>query len=292
MYLAIDVGGTFTKYALFDSRKKEVDGIGGRLITKDPLETMAFVMEKAVNTCTVEKVGVSVAANVNNSGEIVHSTNLIFPQKFNLVEFFEKKWSIECKVVNDADAATLGLTAYKEYKRFKTLVGVTLGTGVGGGLIINGKLLTSESGFAGEIGHMVIVDNGLQCACGKKGCLEAYCGAKGIELRYKQLVKTNETISPEEINVLANSGNKHALKVIEETGELLGKGFAIISDIIAPDAFVLTGGITGFGDIMIKPIERTMRQLCFSRVSKRFPCVLINRYGNSALQGLLMLFDG
>ncbi len=291
MYLTIDIGGTFTKYTLFNSQRKEVADANCKIETKEPIDTINFVVEKVINVFPVDKVGISVAANINSEGYVVNSTNLKFPHNFSFVEFFKKKWGIECRAVNDADAAALGLTVFKEFSEYKTFVGVTLGTGVGGGLVIDGKLLQSIMGFAGEIGHIIVVENGLQCGCGKKGCVEAYCGAKGIGLRYKQLALTNTIISPKEINKLANSGDKNAIKVIKDTGELLGKVFAIISDIISPEAFVLTGGITGFGDTLLKPIELTMRKLCFSRVSNQFPKVLINRNGNSALLGALLLFD-
>jgi len=265
--------------------------VSGEIQTTNPIDTVSFVVEKVIGTTPVKKAGISVAANINSEGYVVNSTNLKFPKNFNFLEFFKRKWGIECKAVNDADAAALGLTSYKEFKKFKTFVGVTLGTGVGGGLVINGKLLKSKVGFAGEIGHIVVVENGLQCSCGKKGCLEAYCGVKGIELRYKQLAFTTDTVSPEEVSRLADLGDENAIKTIVETGQLLGKVFAVISDIISPEAFVLTGGVAGFGDRLLQQIEKTMRKLCFSRVSNTFPKVLINSKGNPALIGALLLFE-
>jgi len=292
MFINFDIGGTYTKYAIFDNNKIMLDGFPKQEKTnKEPIETVKEIVIGSLKKWKIEKAGISVAANVNDVAEIVNSTNLQFRNKFNFSEFFKEKWGIRCVAVNDGSAATLGMAFFKEFSKFNSFVGVTLGTGIGGGVVINRKLLTTGNGFEGEIGHIVVVENGLQCNCGKKGCLEAYCGANGIVERYNKLSKRKLACSPKEIGMYAESGDVNALSVINETGKFLGKVFAIISDIIAPEAFILTGGVAGFEEKLVIPAKEILSQLCFSRIGNSFPQILINSNKNPALYGTLLLFD-
>lgn len=293
MIISFDIGGTFIKYAIFENIRGLVPLFSGYEETgSEPILRIKSITETSLKKYNIKKAGIAVAANVNNTGEIINSTNINLPFKFNFVKYFWDNWRIECKVINDGSASALGLCMYDEFSHFKNFVSVTLGTGVGGGIIIGKKLLNSGNGFEGEIGHIIIEEGGFLCGCGKKGCLEAYCGAHGIVKRYKKHMKIEEFITPEDLSMFAKNKDLIAIKVIEETGNYLGKAFSIISDIIGPEAFILNGGVTGFGDKLLESVNKVLRERCFSRVSNSFPQVLFNTNSNPALLGNLLFLKG
>lgn len=290
MFLSFDIGGTFIKYGVLQSIEyyRDIEVVKEKT-TYNPIDNTKKIIEKILKENNIEKIGISIAANVNNVGEITNSTNLKIKDNFNLKKYFEDIFSIECSVLNDGNACALGCKALNEYKDYKNFVAITLGTGVGGGIVINNKLLTTENGFDSELGHIVVEENGLKCGCGKLGCVEAYCGSSGIVNRYNKLTnKLNFDITPNDIFEMFKSGNVNAKNVVYETGIYLGKAMAIISDIIGTDLFILNGGIAGFGKTMLDGVDKILKQRCFSRVKNKYPVVKINDFKYPALLGAII----
>ncbi len=288
--LAIDIGGTNTKIGIFEKGKGFVDGYPITVKTKLPLEP--FLKEILDNySKESEKIGISIAANVNKEGVITNSTNLNLPKNFPLKRFVEEKTGLKCKTVNDGTASAFAVLQLEEFKGYSNIVTVTLGTGIGGGIVINKKVLTTKSGFDSEIGHITVIPNGKKCNCGNYGCLEAYCGEKGIVERYNKL--SEKTVSSSfELKTLLEEKDEFAQKVVVETGELIGQAFAIITNLLSPEIFVLGGGICGLGDMLIETIKNYLRNKCFGSKFGVFPAVkVINDYQFLSLRGAAELFN-
>ncbi len=276
--LGLDIGGT-------NSVIGAVDKIGN-LISYDSVKTRAFAtVDEFVDTVSSkakalmseigdgwECVGLGVGApNANYyTGTIGFAPNL--PWKgidIPLGKMFEERLGIPVILTNDANAAAVGETIYGCAKGMKNFIMITLGTGIGSGIIIDGKLLHGTHGVAGELGHVVINPNGRLCACGRKGCLEAYCSATGIANTAKERVKNTDEpsllrnikvdeITSKDIYEAAVKGDAMAIDIFRETGTILGRAlanFALFSD---PEAIILFGGLAKSGDFIMKYTQQAM----------------------------------
>ncbi|MEJ2568643.1 MAG: ROK family protein, partial [candidate division WOR-3 bacterium] len=184
----------------------------------------------------------------------VHSPpNLPSVHELDLQKKLREETDRAVYIFNDADAYIMGEALYGAGKGNRVVAGLTLGTGVGGGFIIDGKVYTGSRGFASEYGHMTIDPNGPLCHCGKKGCLEAFVGSYGIIGRYKSL--SGEDLTVREIFDKAKKDEEMALKVVNEFGFYLSIGIKNIVEALDPDIVVLGGGVTKAGDIIIDLIE-------------------------------------
>ncbi|MBN1695679.1 ROK family protein [candidate division WOR-3 bacterium] len=188
-----------------------------------------------------------------NDGKVHSPPNLPSIRELDLQEELREKTHHPVYLFNDADAYILGEALYGAGKGNRIVVGFTLGTGIGGGFIVDGKVYTGSRGFASEYGHMTIDPDGPLCHCGKKGCLEAFVGSYGITERYEVLSRENLTVK--EIFDKAKQGEENALKVVNEFGFYLSIGIKNIVEALDPDIVILGGGITKAGDIIIKLIE-------------------------------------
>ncbi len=276
--LGLDIGGT-------NSVIGAVDKIGN-LISCDSVKTRDFAtvdeFADAVSTKAKalmseigdgwECVGLGVGApNANYyTGTIGFAPNL--PWKGIIIplgKMFEERLSIPVILTNDANAAAVGEMIYGCAKGMKNFIMITLGTGIGSGIIIDGKLLHGSHGVAGELGHVVIDPNGRLCACGRKGCLEAYCSATGIANTAKERVKNSDEpsllrnikvdeITSKDIYEAAVKGDAMAIDIFRETGTILGSAlanFALFSD---PEAIILFGGLAKSGDFIMKYTQQAM----------------------------------
>jgi glucokinase len=188
-----------------------------------------------------------------NDGKVHNPPNLPSVGELDLRKLLIEEINHPVYVFNDADAYILGEALYGAGKGYRIVVGLTLGTGVGGGFIIDGKPYTGSRGFSSEYGHMTIDPNGPECHCGKKGCLESFIGSYGLSNRYKLI--SGEELGVEEIFDRAKKGEEKALKVANEFGFYLGIGIKNIVEALDPDIVVLGGGITKAGSIILELIE-------------------------------------
>ena len=187
-------------------------------------------------------------------------------------EIMSKTIGIPVALTNDANAAAMGEMTYGAARNMKNFIMITLGTGVGSGIIIDGKVLYGHDGFAGELGHTTIVrENGRACSCGKNGCLEAYTSATGVARSAREVLETTtrksllrnlpiESISSKDVSEAALQGDTVALEIFDFTGKMLGEAFADFVAFSSPEAIILFGGLTKSGDLIMKPIVENMEK--------------------------------
>ena len=266
--LGIDIGGTNTVVGLVDKT--------GNVLGTDSVKTQSFpVLEEYVKTVSklakdlIAKNNVSIddivglgigAPNANYyTGNIEMAPNLPWKQdKVPLAKMFREELNIPVTITNDANAAALGEKMYGVAKDMDNFIMITLGTGVGSGIVINGQLVYGHDGFAGELGHVIIERNGRLCGCGRRGCLETYCSATGIVRTAKE--RNTPFLTSKDIYDAAVKGDKTAIDIFKETGTRLGRAFADMVVFSSPEAFVLFGGLAKAGDFIVKYTKEAMEE--------------------------------
>lgn len=266
--LGIDIGGTNTVVGLVDK--------AGNVLGTDSVKTQSFpVLEEYVKTVSklakdlIAKNNVSIddivglgigAPNANYyTGNIEMAPNLPWKQdKVPLAKMFREELNIPVTITNDANAAALGEKMYGVAKDMDNFIMITLGTGVGSGIVINGQLVYGHDGFAGELGHVIIERNGRLCGCGRRGCLETYCSATGIVRTAKE--RNTPFLTSKDIYDAAVKGDETAIDIFKETGTRLGRALADMVVFSSPEAFVLFGGLAKAGDFIVKYTKEAMEE--------------------------------
>ncbi|MCK4923173.1 MAG: ROK family protein [Bacteroidales bacterium] len=271
--LGIDIGGTFTKFGLVDQDGEIYNE--GIMPTDHHEDVSNFISELKSNVYNsleenmfvIKGVGIGAPNGNYYTGRIESAPNLPWKGVINLVSLFEKEFHLPVKVTNDANAAALGEMLYGDARTMKNFIMITLGTGLGGGIVVNGKLVYGHDGFAGELGHTIVDPNGRKCACGRKGCLETYVSAPGIkrtvfnllakETETSELIKYSfEELDSKTISDAANRGDKIALKAFDYTGKILGLKLADAVAHTSPEAIFLFGGLSKAGELIFKPTKK------------------------------------
>lgn len=270
----IDIGGTTIKMGLFkvdgtlvekwevDTRKES----NGKYILIDiAREIKNKLGDKGIHKNNVVGVGIGVPGPVTSGGNVLKCVNLGWGI-FNVEETLSEMIDLPVKAGNDANVAALGEMWQGGGKGYKNVVMVTLGTGVGGGIIINGNIIAGTNGAGGEIGHIKVVKNETEiCGCGKTGCLEQYASATGIVKESRKLLNKDNSISvlrnfneitAKEIFDAAKEGDEIANKLVEDLGDRLGSALATISCICDPEVFVIGGGVSKAGMILINAVRK------------------------------------
>ena len=277
----VDIGGTTVKMGMFTSEGELLDKWeiptrtedSGSNILPDIAGSIREKMDKAgVQTGDVAGIGISVPGPVDDEGIIHKCVNLGWGV-FNISEEMKKYIDLPVFAGNDANAAALGEVWKGGGKGCKNVVVVTLGTGVGGGIIVNGKVLSGYIGAGGEIGHIHIDDNETEkCGCGNTGCLEQYASATGIaRLAVRRLEKDDEPSSMRSAAHMnakvvfdaVKAGDKVATEVAEQFGQILGKGLSIVADVTNPEVFVIGGGVSKAGPVVLDFIKKNYVKYVF-----------------------------
>jgi glucokinase len=283
-YFGVDIGGTTVKMGYFDAdgtlvAKWEIPTIkdnGGEKILPDVVKAIeAKLAEEGVAKEDLAGVGIGVPGPTFSDGTVNRCVNLGWGV-FNVADKVREligMADLTVKVGNDANVAALGEMFKGSGEGYKNLVMVTLGTGVGGGIILDGKILTGTTGGAGEIGHMPVGLNETECCgCGNKGCLEQYASATGIVKVAKKILSECDTETPlrnmegfsaKDVMDLAKGGDQVAIDVIEQLGDYLGKALAHIACVVNPSAFVIGGGVSKAGQFLIDVIEKHFKKNAF-----------------------------
>lgn len=277
----VDVGGTTVKMGLFDRNAnvldkweiKSVTANGGERILPDIAESIQNKMkEMDIETDEVAGIGIGVPGPVDAEGTVYKTANLGWDTVFNIPEAFQEYLQLPVMAGNDANVAALGEMWQGGGKGYKDLVVVTLGTGVGGGIICNGQMVTGANGAAGEIGHIHVEDNETEeCGCHNIGCLEQYASATGIaRLARKRLeedtadsVLRGREISAKSVFDAVKFGDAVAIQIAERFGEYLGKGLAAIAGVVNPQIFVIGGGVSKAGEVLFEYIRPYYIQYAF-----------------------------
>lgn len=279
--VGVDIGGTTVKLGLFTVKGQLLDkweittrkDEGGKYILGDVSESIEDKLtEKNIDKKDVAGVGMGVPGPVKEDGTVLKCANLGWGI-FNVEDELEKLTGLPVKAGNDANMAALGEMWQGGGKGYSNQVMVTLGTGVGGGIIINGKMLSGVNGAGGEIGHIQINDDETEvCGCGKTGCLEQYTSATGIvRAANKALDSTDKPsklrslqyVSAKEIFDAAKEGDELASDLVEEHGKALGKALAQIACVVDPEIFVIGGGVSKAGQVLIDTTGKYFQKYAF-----------------------------
>ena len=277
--VGIDIGGTNTVFGIVDAR--------GNVLASSSIKTQRhqqfddYIAElheelsKLIEeNCGIERVkGIGVGApNANYyTGNIEHAANLPWKGIIPFAEVMSNKFGVPVALTNDANAAARGEMTYGAARGMKDFIMITLGTGVGSGIVSNGHLIYGHDGFAGELGHVIIRrENGRQCGCGSKGCLETYTSATGVARTAREFIETRsnedsllrkialESITSKDVFDAAQDGDQIAKDVFAFTGQVLGEALADFVKFSSPEAIILFGGLAKSGDLLMKPLRQSM----------------------------------
>ena len=277
--VGIDVGGTNTVFGIVDARGNVL--ASGSIKTakhaaiEDYIDELHTELSKLIEANdAVDKIaGIGIGApNANYfTGVIADGVNLPWPTPIPLADLVSNKFGIPVAITNDANAAAIGEMTYGVARGMKDFIMITLGTGVGSGIVINGQLVYGHDGFAGELGHVVVDPAGRQCGCGRKGCLETYCSATGVARTAREFLVArsepsllrnipSEEIQSKDVYDAAVKGDKLALEIFEFTGKVLGTALANFVAFSSPEAIILFGGLAKSGDYIMKPIQKALEE--------------------------------
>ena len=276
----VDLGGTTVKIGLFNEsgevlEKWEIktvkDNNGAQILPDIAASINAKVAEKNLVKEEVIGVGIGVPGPVDSDGVIYKAANLGW-DVFNVSDTLSNLTGFKVKTGNDANVAALGEMWMGGGKGYKSIVMVTLGTGVGGGVIVDGKIVAGAKGASGEIGHIFMDENETEtCGCGKKGCLEQYGSATGVvRLANRRLAKDDKAsvlrgkdITCKDVWDAVKEGDEVAIEIAEEFGKILGRGLGIIACVVNPEAFVIGGGVSKAGEILLDYIVKNYTETTF-----------------------------
>ena len=278
--LGLDMGGTNSVLGVVDAR--------GHVLGRTSIKTQAYkdindyvnalyeeaekIIEPLGGMEMVRGIGAGVPNGNFYTGYIQEAMNLPW-QTVPFAKLVSDRFGLPCRITNDANAAAMGEMTYGAAKGMKNFIMITLGTGVGSGIVINGNVVYGHDGFAGELGHTTAVrgENARPCNCGKKGCLEAYASATGVARTAKEILTSTtkdtllrkldvDNITSKDVYDAAEQGDEVAKEIFDFTGTILGQQLADFIAFSAPEAIVLFGGLTKSGDWIKRPIEEAMNQ--------------------------------
>jgi glucokinase len=279
LIIAVDLGGTQLRAALCTADGTVHNRVSKKTRAKRGPEV---VLEHIAQTITeiwpakdkVRAVGISAAGPLDPyNGVVLGSPNLPGWVNIPLRDIMSERLGVPIFVGNDANLAALGEHSFGAGRGYDNMVYMTISTGIGGGIIVDGKLLLGHKGLAGEIGHVVLQPNGPQCGCGNRGCLEALASGTAIGRQAQTLAATGRApailaaadgdvmlVSAKSVGLAAAQGDKVALKLLRRAGRYIGIAIANLMHLFNPECFVLGGGVTHTGDLLFKPIRRTARR--------------------------------
>lgn len=280
LVIGLDLGGTNSVFGVVDSK--------GEIIATTSIKTQAYpsvdqyIMEsvKAIKQIAeqvggMEKIramGIGAPCGNYYKGTIEHAANLVWAKGIvPLANMFVNELGIPVVVTNDAKAAAMGEMKYGVAVGMNNFVELTLGTGVGSGIVANGQLIYGFDGFAGELGHMIVEPNGRPCGCGRKGCLETYCSATGVVRTTIAMLEESpeatslrdiatDKLTSYEVYKAAMAGDTMAQEVFKQTGRRIGIACANIATFLSPEAFIFFGGLAQAGELLLRPIEEAYNE--------------------------------
>ena len=276
--IGLDLGGTNSVFGIVDARGdiKATTAIKtqGYETVEDyvaaSVEALQVIIDQVGGIETIKAMGIG-APNANYyRGTIEQAPNIVWGKGIvPLADLFSKALGIPVAMTNDANAAAIGEMTYGVARGMKNFIMITLGTGVGSGVVVNGQLVYGSDGFAGELGHVTMVrEGGRTCGCGRTGCLEAYCSATGVARTAREMLANSEKpsllrdLDPEaitslDVSIAAGKGDEIANEIFQFTGKMLGEACADFATFSSPEAFVFFGGLTKAGELIMKPIRDT-----------------------------------
>ncbi len=302
----IDIGGTNTEIGLVDKM--------GEILFSERLSTRAYpapegfvkdaakLLREGVSKTKTELLGIGMGAPSANyySGSIEFAPNMPWEGVVPLAKMLSDEMGVDCKLTNDANAAALGELLFGDAKFLRDFVVVTLGTGLGSGFVVNGEVLYGHDGFAGELGHVIIEQNGRLCGCGRKGCLETYVSATGIEKTANEFLKFADHLSilkeipagkieSKHITDAAAKGDLVAKNIIGYTADKLGFALANMITITSPSHIFLYGGLAKAGDLLLNPTKYCLNEYILRNYKGKVELKLSALPDNAAVLGAAAL---
>ena len=276
--VGIDIGGTNTVFGVVDARGTILYSGSiktGKYVEIDDYVTalangLMSVIDQAGGTEMIKGIGVGAPNGNFFNGCIEFAPNLPWKNKVPLAQLISEKVGVPVALTNDANAAAIGEMTYGAARGLKDFIVITLGTGVGSGIVIGGNLVYGHDGFAGELGHVIMRrNNGRPCGCGRQGCLEAYASATGVARTAREFLAIRkddsllreldpDQITSKDVYDAAMKGDALAQEIFEFTGYILGEAFADFVAFSSPEAIILFGGLTKAGDLIMNPIKQAM----------------------------------
>ncbi len=312
-YVGIDLGGTNTKIGILNNDGEIFKSTVIKTLSSEGAErTLTRIWEAAkkladelnVDTKKIKGIGIGIPGPVINQSVVAFFANFPWGENVDIKSMMEKISGIETKLDNDVNIIALGEAKYGAAKGSKTSVTVALGTGIGGGIYIDGKLISGFMGAGGEIGHMKLVKDGKLCGCGQKGCFEAYASATGLireaisrllvnkqNLLYTMIDGKLDVLEAKDIFDAAKEGDKFSLDLVEYEAEYLAMGIGNILNIINPEKIVLGGGVAMAGEILMNPVKEKLKKYALPVTLKNMEIVqgvLGNEAGIKGAVGLFM----
>lgn len=279
--IGLDLGGTNSVFGIVDNEGNIIETAsmktGGYTEAKDyfnaAFDTLTPIIEKVGGLDKIERMGIGAPNGNYLNGCIEMAPNLPWAHETSVPlakMFSERLGGMSVHITNDANAAALGEMTYGVARGMKNFIVLTLGTGVGSGIVINGQMVYGCDGMAGELGHVIMRRDGRQCGCGRRGCLEAYCSATGVARTAREWLTATDRpsllreipmdkITSLDVCIAAGKGDAMANEIFQFTGEMLGEACANFATFSSPEAFIFFGGMTKAGDLIMKPIEETYR---------------------------------
>ena len=280
--IGLDLGGTNSVFGIVDSRGdiKATTAIktqGYETVdeyVEASVEALKIIIDQVGGIEKIKAMGIGAPNGNYYTGTIEFAPNLSWGHNgiVPLAKMFSDKLGIPVALTNDANAAAIGEMTYGVARGMKNFIVITLGTGVGSGIVINGQLVYGSDGFAGELGHAIMNRvNGRPCGCGRKGCLEAYCSATGVARTARELIETTDEpsllrdmpaadITSLDVSIAASKGDALAKRIYEFTGNMLGEACADFAAFSSPEAFIFFGGLTKAGALLMDPIKKAYEE--------------------------------
>ncbi len=280
-YLIIDIGGTLTKLYLLEIRGDRLN-VSRKVVSTGELSDQSYFVSFLRNL-KEEKLSKLRAAVVGIPGEydrergiLLTSPNIPSWKGFQLHSTLRNILCENIFVENDVNLSAMGEIEKGYGKEWSNFIYVAIGTGIGGGIVIKGEVVSGRGGGAGEIGHILIHPDGEQCGCGRRGCLEAYASGRGLLNNYRRLGGTGEIRESRELYERAQEGDETAILSFREMGKYLGWGLANLVNILEPDGIVLAGGVTASHNLFFPSMLEAFKDRAFTKTGRETPIRISN----------------
>lgn len=303
--IGLDLGGTNSVFGIVDSRGeiKATTAIKTQGYDKvedyvdAAVEALKVIIDQVGGLGTIKAMGIGAPNGNFYTGTIEFAPNLSWGRTgiVPLADMFSKRLeNIPVGLTNDANAAAIGEMTYGVARGMKNFIVLTLGTGVGSGIVVNGQMVYGSDGFAGELGHTIVRPHeGRMCGCGRKGCLEAYCSATGVARSAREFLKESDEpsllrdinaddITALDVSIAAGKGDALANRVYDFTGKLLGEACANFMTFSSPEAFIFFGGLTKAGDLLMKPLVESYNETVLPIYKNKAKFLISGLEGSSA----------
>lgn len=279
--IGLDLGGTNSVFGIVDANANVVaetsvktrgHNDNAQQYVDDCVAELQKIIDQVGGIGKIRAMGIGAPNGNYYTGCIEFAPNLPWGKDVvPLAKMFSDKLGIPVAMTNDANAAAIGEMTYGAARGMKNFIMITLGTGVGSGIVVNGQMVYGCDGMAGELGHVIVENNGRDCGCGRKGCLETYCSATGVARTAREILTTSdrpsmlreiplEQIESKDVSIAAGKGDEVAKEIFEFTGRMLGEACANFACFNSPEAFIFFGGLTKAGDLIMEPIKRAYEE--------------------------------